>query len=79
MPLKNRMEAWNPGEGSALVEDTVIREFRITAADGKNCDTGHYNSSAIAQDRLFVSDFDAELMWIARNDEESGNEEGGAE
>lgn len=30
-----------------LVEDTVIRNFRITAADGKNYDTKHYNLSAI--------------------------------
>ena len=62
-----------------LQEDSVIRKFRITAADGKNYDTGHYNSSAIAQDRLFVSDFDAEVMRIARNDEASGSDEGGAE
>jgi hypothetical protein len=55
---------------------TAIRKFRITAADGKNYDTGHYNLSAIVQDRLFVSDFDAEVMQIARNDEKSGNDEG---
>ncbi len=79
MPLNNRMEAWNPGEGSSLVEDAVIREFRITAADGKNCDTSHYNRSTIVQDRLFISDFDAEVMRIARNDEESGHDEGAAE
>lgn len=30
-----------------LVEDTVIRNFRITAADGKSYDTKHYNLSAI--------------------------------
>jgi hypothetical protein len=64
---------------SELEEKSVIRKFRITAADGKNYDTGHYNLSAIVQDRLFVSDFDAEVMRIARNDDESGNEEGGAE
>jgi len=30
-----------------LEEDSVIREFRITAADGKNYKTKHYNLSAI--------------------------------
>lgn len=30
-----------------LVEDSVIRKFRITAADGKNYNTQHYNLSAI--------------------------------
>lgn len=30
-----------------LVEDSVIRNFRITAADGKNYDTKHYNLKAI--------------------------------
>ncbi len=28
-------------------EDSVIRNFRITAADGKNYNTNHYNLSAI--------------------------------
>jgi len=32
---------------SKLQEDSVIRIFRITAADGKTYDTGHYNLSAI--------------------------------
>jgi hypothetical protein len=79
MRFKNRLEAWNPGENRESVEASVVREFRMTAADGKNYDTSHYNRSAIVQDRLFVSDFDAEVMRIARNDEESGNEGGGAE
>jgi hypothetical protein len=30
-----------------LQEDSVIRNFRITAADGKTYDTGHYNLSGI--------------------------------
>jgi hypothetical protein len=30
-----------------LVEDSVIRKFRITATDGKNYNTQHYNLSAI--------------------------------
>ncbi len=32
---------------SELEEDSVIRNFRITAADGKNYNTKHYNLSAI--------------------------------
>ena len=32
---------------SELEEDSVIRNFRITAADGKSYDTKHYNLSAI--------------------------------
>jgi len=32
---------------SELQEDAVIRNFRITAADGKNYDTQHYNLAAI--------------------------------
>ena len=32
---------------SELEEDSVIRNFRITAADGKNYNTRHYNLSAI--------------------------------
>ena len=30
-----------------LQKNSVIREFRITASDGKNYDTQHYNLSAI--------------------------------
>ena len=32
---------------SELQEDSVIRNFRITAADGKSYDTQHYNLAAI--------------------------------
>lgn len=32
---------------SELEENSVIRNFRITAADGKNYNTNHYNLSAI--------------------------------
>ena len=32
---------------SELEEDSVIRIFRIIAADGKNYNTNHYNFSAI--------------------------------
>lgn len=30
-----------------LVEEAVVRNFRITAADGKNYDTGHYNLDVV--------------------------------
>lgn len=79
MRFKNRLEAWIPSGDIDMAEESVIREFRTTVADGKNYDTGHYNRSAIVQDRLFVSDFDAEVMRIAGNHEESGYAEGGAE
>jgi hypothetical protein len=78
MCFKNRLEAWSPGEDRVLVEESVIRKFRITATDGKNHDTGHDNPSAFIQDRLFVSDFDAEVIRIASGEEKSGNEEGSA-
>ena len=32
---------------SELVEDSVVRKFRITALDGKNYDTNHYNLDVI--------------------------------
>ena len=32
---------------SKLIEDAVVRNFRITANDGKNYNTKHYNISAI--------------------------------
>ncbi|MBP7371362.1 MAG: virulence RhuM family protein [Opitutaceae bacterium] len=34
-------------EDKELEADSVIRNFRITAADGKTYDTGHYNLSAV--------------------------------
>ena len=54
-----------------LEEGSVIRKFRITAADGKNYDTGHYNLYAIVQDRLFVSNCGAQVVGM-------GNVERGA-
>jgi len=71
-----------------LQEDSVIRKFRITATDGKNYNTQHYNLSAIEiakthaeteferyrviQDKLFESDFDKE---IKRLQQEGGDHE----
>lgn len=34
-------------EGKELHESSVVRNFRITAADGKTYDTRHYNLSAV--------------------------------
>lgn len=35
---------FNEGE---LLEDSVVRKFRITASDGKSYDTNHYNLDVI--------------------------------
>ena len=51
---------------------------KVTAEIAKAHAESEFEKYRIVQDRLFVSDFDAEVMRIARNDEESGNEEGGA-
>ena len=67
---------------SELEEDSVIRDFRITAKDGKNYNTNHYNLSAIiavgykanseraVQDRLYESDLDKAIKAI----EEKGDQ-----
>jgi hypothetical protein len=52
---------------------------KVTAEIAKAHAESEFEKYRIVQDRLFVSDFDAEVMRIARNDEESGNEEGGTE
>ncbi|MCZ7655743.1 MAG: virulence RhuM family protein [Rhodocyclaceae bacterium] len=51
---------------------------KVTAEIAKAHAESEFEKYRIVQDRLYVSDFDAEVMRIARNDEESGNEEGGA-
>ena len=52
---------------------------KVTAEIAKAHAESEFEKYRIVQDRLFVSDFDAEVRRIARNDEESGNDEGGAE
>ena len=52
---------------------------KVTAEIAKAHAETEFEKYRIVQDRLFVSDFDAEVMRIARNGEESGSEEGGAE
>ncbi|EKD83372.1 MAG: hypothetical protein ACD_39C00723G0001, partial [uncultured bacterium] len=43
-----RLLADGPGfDDSELEEESVIRNFRITASDGKNYNAQHYNLSAI--------------------------------
>lgn len=79
MRFKNRLEACNLGEGREWGQGSVIRDFRITAPDGRTYDTEHDNHSAIVENRLFVSGFDVEVMRVTRNDEGIGKEEGGAE
>ncbi len=49
-----------------LAEDAVIRNFRITAVDGKNYD--------IVQDRLFQSDLDRLLLPGQTADKEEGRQ-----
>lgn len=52
---------------------------KVTAEIAKAHAESEFEKYRIVQDRLYVSDFDAEVMRIARSDQESGNEEGGAE
>jgi ATPase subunit of ABC transporter with duplicated ATPase domains len=49
---------------SELTEDSVIRNFRITAADGKSYDTRHYNLAAT--DREILQDAGKVTAEIAR-------------
>lgn len=42
-------------EDGELREDSVIQEFRITAADGKNYNTKHYNLSSCLNCRNIIS------------------------
>ena len=50
---------------SELQEDSVIRNFRITAADGKSYDTQHYNLSAIiaVATKRFFATVQNKLHW----------------
>jgi hypothetical protein len=64
---------------SELAEDSVIRNFRITAADGKTYATQHYSLAAIiavgykvnsekaVQFRLYESDFDRLLKRLPQS------------
>lgn len=57
-----------------LQEDSVIRNFRITAADGKTYDTQHYNLSGIiiaATDRAILQDAGRVTAEIAKAHAES--------
>ncbi len=50
---------------------------KVTAEIAKAHAESEFEKYRIVQDRLFVSDFDAEVLGIAKGVEESGNEEGG--
>ena len=67
-------------DDSELREDSVIRNFRITAAAGKTYDTAEiaqahaeseFEKYRIVQDRNFVSDFDAVVKKLAQNSDTS--------
>ncbi len=55
---------------SELEEDSVIRNFRITAKDGKNYNTKHYNLSAIIAVGYKVN---SEERHTLRHSREGGN------
>ena len=52
-------------EDAELSPDSVVKEYLITAADGKNYRAKHYN----LQDRLFESDFDRFVALQAKRTE----------
>ena len=52
---------------------------KVTAEIAKAHAESEFEKYRIVQDRLFVSDFDAEVMRIAKGEANSENEEGGAE
>lgn len=66
--------------------EAVVKKYLITAADGKNYNTKHYNLHAetefenyrLIQDRLFVSDFDRFLLLEDAAAEVANNVEGAA-
>jgi hypothetical protein len=47
--------------------ESVIKDYLITAADGKNYKTKHHKF--LIQDRLFESDFDKVIKQIEASDE----------
>ncbi len=54
-----------------LDKNSVAEDFSVTATDGKNYNTKHYNLKAVIalkyrpiQDKLFESDFDKEMKKL---------------
>ncbi len=72
---ETRLNRFIEATDRAILQDTG----KVTAEIAKAHAESEFEKYRIVQDRLFVSDFDAEVMRIARHDEESGNDEGGAE
>ena len=52
---------------SELQEDSVIRNFRITAADGKTYDTQHYNLAAIIAEEARATSRDYRIVRFERS------------
>ncbi len=58
-------------QSNELDEKSVTEDFSVTATDGKNYNTKHYNLKAVIalkyrpiQDKLFESDFDKEMKKL---------------
>mgnify|MGYP003521406138 FL=1 len=53
-----------------LIKDSVVRNFRTTASDGKNYNVAHYNLDVVialgyrVQSPLLESDFDKEIKRL---------------
>jgi len=56
-----------------LEENSVTRNFRITAKDGKNYNTKHaiseFEKYRVVQDRLYESDFDKQIKALKLHDQ----------
>ncbi len=52
---------------------------KVTAEIAKAHAESEFEKYRIVQDRLYVSDFDAQVLGLAKGEEECGSEEGGAE